>query len=217
MSYRIIATGSKGNALYVEDGGLNLLVDCGVSFKALDGIKPDAVLLTHEHSDHFNVSTLKRISREYPLCVFLAPQHLYLQLIRAGIPKRSVALCISSGGTVVVKGKNEARCNCVELFHDVPNVAWVVRFKGGCSLIYATDTSRIDHIKARDLDWYFIEANYTDDEIDARIEEKLETGEYIYEYRARNNHLSKEKADRWLADNAGEHSQFVYMHIHGGD
>jgi hypothetical protein len=59
-----------------------------------------------------------------------------------------------------------------------------------------------------------IEANHEEDEIRQRIEAKKATGEYIYEYGALENHLSKEKADEWLLRNMGARSQFVYMHRH---
>ena len=54
-------SGSSGNCIFVESGSTRLLVDCGVSGKkieqALDSIGVDiktinALLLTHEHSDH---------------------------------------------------------------------------------------------------------------------------------------------------------------------
>lgn len=54
-------SGSSGNCIFVENGQTRLLVDCGVSGKKIEqallahGIAPDsinAVLVTHEHSDH---------------------------------------------------------------------------------------------------------------------------------------------------------------------
>lgn len=53
MTYNIISTGSKGNAVVING---RILIDCGVPFKALEPVKKDLrlVLLTHIHSDHFN-------------------------------------------------------------------------------------------------------------------------------------------------------------------
>ncbi len=54
-------SGSSGNCIFVEGGSTRLLVDCGVSGKRIEqalasinvDIKSiDAILLTHEHSDH---------------------------------------------------------------------------------------------------------------------------------------------------------------------
>lgn len=56
-----ISSGSKGNCLFVETQEAKILVDVGLSFATLknrlaqageDVYKIDAVLLTHEHSDH---------------------------------------------------------------------------------------------------------------------------------------------------------------------
>lgn len=57
----VLASGSKGNAAVVEGPGGSVLVDCGISRRALleraDELGVDmgrvaAVILTHEHSDH---------------------------------------------------------------------------------------------------------------------------------------------------------------------
>ena len=57
----VLASGSKGNASIVEGPGGSVLVDCGISRRALLGRAEElgvdvsrvvAVVLTHEHSDH---------------------------------------------------------------------------------------------------------------------------------------------------------------------
>ena len=52
IGYNIIATGSKGNAVVIEH---EILIDCGVPFKALaaEWKTLKLVLLTHIHCDHF--------------------------------------------------------------------------------------------------------------------------------------------------------------------
>lgn len=54
-----IASSSRGNCAYLSGGGASLLIDAGVSCKAIttalnkiDGPPPSAVLITHEHTDH---------------------------------------------------------------------------------------------------------------------------------------------------------------------
>jgi len=61
-----LASGSKGNCTFIEAGGVKILIDAGLSVvelvRRLDliGEKPDnidAILLTHEHSDHIKGMT----------------------------------------------------------------------------------------------------------------------------------------------------------------
>ena len=57
----LLASGSRGNAVFVESGDTRLLIDAGLSARELSrrlgqiGVSPDsldAVLVTHEHRDH---------------------------------------------------------------------------------------------------------------------------------------------------------------------
>ena len=61
VSITVLASGSKGNCTLISSGGTRLLVDAGLSCRqllrrmALCGASPsdiDAILITHEHSDH---------------------------------------------------------------------------------------------------------------------------------------------------------------------
>jgi phosphoribosyl 1,2-cyclic phosphodiesterase len=57
----LLASGSKGNSIFVESGGCKILVDAGLSARQIlarlqaigvDGTELDAVFITHEHIDH---------------------------------------------------------------------------------------------------------------------------------------------------------------------
>ena len=76
-----LASGSKGNCTYIGDGHAGVLVDCGVSTKQilarmetlqLKDAPIDAVLVTHEHSDHVGAARIlsnklyKRTGRRIP-------------------------------------------------------------------------------------------------------------------------------------------------------
>ncbi len=76
MTMRVtsLASGSSGNALLVQTGETNLLVDCGISQRAIErhlrhmGLHPGdlhAILLTHEHGDH--VLSAGPLARRYSL------------------------------------------------------------------------------------------------------------------------------------------------------
>ena len=57
----VLSSGSRGNSTYIGDGRSGVLIDCGLSTKqillrmqelGLEDAPIDAVLVTHEHSDH---------------------------------------------------------------------------------------------------------------------------------------------------------------------
>jgi len=215
MKYDIIATGSKGNAVYLDGG---VLIDCGVPFYKLSPVlhKIKLVLLTHEHGDHFNKSTVKRLASERPTVRFCCREWMVDPLLKAGVSKRCIDVIRENKGLCYGNG-----CFTVEpvtLFHDAPNCGWRVFFPDGKKLFYATDTGTLDGITVKNYDLYMIEANHTVEDIERRASEKIERGEYAYEVRAAANHLSKEQALDWILSNAGASSEFVLLHQHeGGD
>lgn len=80
MRYCSLGSGSRGNATLVEAGRTRLLVDCGFNLSTTEkrlaavGVSArqlDAVLVTHEHSDH--VAGIERLARQYSLPVFMTP------------------------------------------------------------------------------------------------------------------------------------------------
>lgn len=63
MKFCVLASGSRGNAIWVEEGDLAILLDCGLSFKefkrradlaGLEIRKLGCVLVSHEHRDHIS-------------------------------------------------------------------------------------------------------------------------------------------------------------------
>lgn len=74
----MLGSGSKGNATLVEAGGTRVLIDCGFQLRATEsrlqrlGIDPasiDAILVTHEHSDH--LGGVGRLARRHAIPVYL--------------------------------------------------------------------------------------------------------------------------------------------------
>jgi len=78
MRFASLGSGSRGNATLVEVGGTRLLVDCGFSCAetekrlarlSLHPQQVDAILVTHEHSDH--ISGVARFSRRFGIPVWM--------------------------------------------------------------------------------------------------------------------------------------------------
>ena len=218
MSYDILASGSGGNAAVING---EILIDCGVPMKLLreSGYIPNLrlVLLTHQHSDHFKTATVRALHRERPALRWGCCEWMAGPLVDAGVDKRSID--VFEPGLLSVYEKGRLCIKAESLVHDVPNCCWKIHIhdpigSDGDSLFYATDTSTLDSVSACFYNTYLIEANHTRAEIEARIAEKQARGEFAYETRAAQNHLSQEQAMDWLARNMGPNSKFVFLHQH---
>lgn len=220
MIYDILATGSSGNAVVING---EILIDCGVPMKKLREsgyIKSlKLVLLTHAHGDHFNPATVRALHQERPALRWVCCEWMVWEdrekrvpgpLLKAGVDKRSI---------VLIKPGRWYQCGfCIQfkaetIPHDTENCGYHLKLDYETAF-YATDTSTLDHITAKDYDLYLIESNHARSEIEARIEDKLARGEFSYESRAARTHLSQEQALEWLVQNAGPNSECVFLHQH---
>ncbi|MFI3254409.1 MAG: MBL fold metallo-hydrolase [Eubacteriales bacterium] len=206
MTYNIISSGSEGNAVLLSCG---ILIDCGVSFKKLKDIASHIklIFLTHEHSDHLKLSTLKRLLEEYPKIKVACSEFLLPKLQELPLKK----IRVLPVGALVSWGPFQSQS--FPLHHDVPNVGWKI-WEKGTSLIYATDTVSMRDVVAKDFDYYLIEGNYKESEIKEKMIRKMRNGEYVYEHRVLQTHLSEEKAIAWLMEMMGEHSRYELIHQH---
>lgn len=79
MEFIVLASGSKGNATYVEIGNEKILIDCGISYKqindrlaihgkTIEGVSK--VFITHEHSDH--VKELVMLAKKHDVQIYMS-------------------------------------------------------------------------------------------------------------------------------------------------
>ncbi len=211
IDYNIISTGSKGNAVVINN---QILIDCGVPFRALQNVYGglQLVLLTHIHGDHFNQRTIRKLAQERPSLRFACRKWLVAPLIECEVAPHKIDLL--QEGEAICYGQDSPSIESVTLVHNVPNCGWKVHFPNHSHLFYATDTNVLDGIEARNYDLYMVEANYSEAEIAERIRRKQDAGEYCHEWDVLQNHLSREKADNWLYQNMGPGSVYVYLHEH---
>lgn len=207
MTYNIIASSSSGNCTIIN--GV-IAIDLGIPFKSIlpyiENLK--LVLLTHSHSDHFNLSTIRKLAAERPTLRWAVPDYLNLR----GIKNNVIDVFKHSKG--MYYGKTfPYTIGRYNIPHNVPNCAWMIHYKDE-SMLYATDTCDLTHIEAPNFSLYMVEANYDEEEIKEKIQRKRNIGQYAYECEVIRNHLSLQKCNQWLKANAGINSEIVYMHKH---
>ena len=202
MKFRIIATGSRGNAVLYD----HCLVDVGVPYASLEPFMKDVkiIFLTHIHNDHFNLRTLKRISKLHPTIPIVCCDWLSKTL---GEIKHHVLEI----GKVYDFGYVKA--SPVKLYHDVPNCGWRL-FIGNEKIFHATDTAHLRGISASGYDIYGIEHNYDENEVDDIIELKRQNHQFAHEIGAKESHLSIQQAEEFIFLNAKGKYEVLKLHGH---
>lgn len=151
IDYTVIASGSRGNAVLIED----VLVDIGVPFKALKEYLYDVkyIIITHIHSDHLRLSTYKKIKQLFPNIVFIANWEV--------ASKVDIDYLVNADYPLAV---GEYTFTPFELIHDVLcyGYAWEVNDK---RIIYATDTHSLKNAPEQKYDYLFLESNYDPNKI----------------------------------------------------
>jgi phosphoribosyl 1,2-cyclic phosphodiesterase len=200
----VISSGSKGNAVLYHN---SILIDIGVSFTNLEKIvyNIQLVVLSHEHTDHINLSTLNKLLDLRPSVRILLPDHMieYKELINS----KNIDLCYKDS----VMDYGFFTIIPEFLRHDVPNFGYHIFYKYH-KIFHATDCSDLEGIVAKKYDILAIEHNYDEEQIEDVIREKIEKGKFVYENRAYNTHLSEQQAREFILKNAGENTKVVRLH-----
>lgn len=200
---KVISSGSEGNAVIYNNA---IMVDCGVSLKALQEVKRSLkiVLLTHKHSDHLKIRTLQRLQAERPTLRIACGDFLLEELP-----------CINNIDVLQV-GKiydyGAFKVSPIKLYHDVPNFGWRIFLPNGQKIFHATDTVHLEGISAKGYDLYAIEHNYCEEYIQQAIEEARANGEYTHAYGNINTHLSIQQARAFIEANRKESSEVLELH-----
>ena len=200
---KVISSGSEGNAVIYNNA---IMVDCGVSLKALSEVKRSLkiVLLTHKHSDHLKIRTLQRLQAERPTLRVACGDFLLEELP-----------CIKNIDVLQV-GKiydyGAFKVSPIKLYHDVPNFGWRIFLPNGQKIFHATDTVHLEGITAKGYDLYAIEHNYCEEYIQEAIEEARANGEYTHAYGSIKTHLSIQQARAFIEANRKESSEVLELH-----
>ena len=159
------ASGSTGNCCLVSDGGVNVLIDAGISARRIIqglgvlGLAPQdvcGVLITHEHSDH--ISGLPVLVKRTGMRIF-APSELG-EVLRRVKPElsESIDYIPPDGGLCV----GDVRITAFPTPHDT-SASFGYRIEGSEVFAFATDTGHISDELLEGLqgaDTVVIEANH---------------------------------------------------------
>ena len=198
----VLSSGSIGNC---EIYHRIIACDMGIPFSLIKPYIKDLklILLSHKHGDHFNISTIKRLSLERPtlrfgICDWMLP-------LMEGIKN----VDIYEFGKWYDYG--QFKISVGKLYHDVPNCFFRID-KDGHKTFRATDTYTLQNITALNYDLYAIESNYDEETIDDSIREIESKGGYAYQKGVLNSHLSQQQAKDFIFKNAGPNSKVIRLH-----
>jgi hypothetical protein len=213
VQYEILHSGSAGNCTVLAN---TVAIDIGVPYKAIEpyAARLGIVLTSHIHIDHFNRSTVRRLARERPALRWGCGSWMAAPLVECGVAPENIDVFNMDATVIYPTPSGDLTITPAPLRHNVPNCGYKLRLPDGSYVFYATDTATLSGIEAPGYDLYLVEADYGEEEIVERIRRKQEAGEYVHEYDAMNNHLSREEAENWLYSQMGTSSTYILMHMH---
>lgn len=219
MKISMVASGSKGNLCYIESNEAKILIDAGISCKRFTkfmeengiDINLDAILITHEHTDH--ISGLLQISKKYKCPIYMTAG------TKKGISEKTNGKDIISNNEIkIIEQNSKFSIKDIEIesfptFHDVYEPCCYAVKSRNKKLVYITDTGYIP-LKLYDIlkgaDCYVMEVNHDP--------ELLMASSRPYETRIRIlgdfGHLSNEDGLELLSNLMDKNCKLVfYAHI----
>ncbi|WP_088012656.1 MBL fold metallo-hydrolase [Gottfriedia acidiceleris] len=214
LHFSVLASGSTGNALYVGTEKTKLLVDTGLSGKAMESLfkeinrdikEVSGILVTHEHSDH--IKGLGVLARRYQIPIYAnektwkAMNHLIGE-----IPTEQKF--IFNMETTIQFGDIEVESFGVS--HDAAEPMFYVFHHNEKKFVTITDTGYVsDRMKGiiSNADMYIFESNHD--------VEMLRMGRYPWSIKRRIlsdvGHVSNEDAALAMADVIGDKTKRIYL------
>jgi phosphoribosyl 1,2-cyclic phosphodiesterase len=199
MRFCVLASGSGGNACYVETREVRVLVDAGLSCRELVrrldqiAVRPeslDGLLITHEHDDH--IRGAGPLARRFDLPLYMTAR--CFQAARRKLGNLSAPMPFQTGGSLTIGDLEvESFTKC----HDAADPVGLVISIDGFKLGVATDMGRSTRLvedRLRNCRALILEFNH-----DLQM---LEEGPYPLELKrrikGRDGHLSNRQAGELL-------------------
>lgn len=214
LRFSVLASGSTGNAFYIESKQEKLLVDAGLSGKRLESLFDDVhvdpasltgILVTHEHSDH--IKGLGVMARRYNLPIYAN--------------EKTWKAMTPSLGKLATDQKFIFDCDQVKSFGDITVESFGVSHDAAEPMFYTfrnndkkvalvTDLGYVsEHIKdvVSDADAYIFEANH-----DVSM---LRMSRYPWSVKRRilgdSGHVSNEDCGLALSDIISDRTKRIYL------
>jgi phosphoribosyl 1,2-cyclic phosphodiesterase len=214
LHFSVLASGSTGNAIYVESGNQRFLVDAGLSGKQMDALfaqigremkNLSGILVTHEHSDH--IKGLGIVARKYKLPIY-ANEKTWKAMdgLIGEIPVEQKF----TFDMETVKTFGSLDIESFGVSHDAAEPMFYVFHQDGKKLVLITDTGYVsDRMKGiiSDADAYVFESNH-----DVQM---LRMGRYPWNIKRRilgdYGHVSNEDAALAMSEVIGDRTKRIYL------
>ncbi|KAA9014578.1 MBL fold metallo-hydrolase [Niallia endozanthoxylica] len=214
LQFSVLASGSTGNATFIEAENHSFLVDAGFSGKQMEALfeqvgrdisKLSGIFVTHEHSDH--IKGVGILARKYKLPIYAnektwkAMDHLIGE-----IPTEQKFIF----GMETVKSFGSVDIESFGVSHDAAEPMFYVFHHEGKKLVIITDTGYVsDRMKGTisNADTYVFESNH-----DVSM---LRMGRYPWNIKRRIlsdvGHVSNEDAALAMSDVIGDQTKGIYL------
>lgn len=195
MRFSVLASGSKGNACYIETDDTRVLIDAGLSCReitrrleiiGINVISLDAIIITHEHSDH--IKGAGPVSRKYDATVYA--NRPTINRCTNQLRKTRVNDILETGKSFKI---NDITIETFAKNHDAADPVGLIVSSNGSRLGIITDvgaSTSLLETRLRDCTSVMLEFNHDI--------EMLENGPYPYylkkRIRSSYGHLSNEQA-----------------------
>lgn len=208
----VLASGSKGNSIFISNGCTSILIDAGLSgieierrlkFRGLSPEKLDAIIVSHEHSDH--IQSVGVLSRRFNLPVYIS--HKTSQAASSKIGRTHDLKNFECGTTFNI---DNFKIHPFSISHDAEDPAGFTIEQNGGKIGIATDlgiatTMVKEHLKECDL--LVLEANHDPD--------MLTNGPYPWplkqRIKGRTGHLSNKESKNLLMEIKHERLSHVIL------
>jgi phosphoribosyl 1,2-cyclic phosphodiesterase len=207
-----LASGSKGNCVYLGTANTKVLIDAGISAKAIkarleeinvDLGDIDAILITHEHNDHIQGLRVLAYKLGIPI---LANQETAKGIV--GIFNDCPKFKIFSTGETFHFGDLEVHPFSIQ--HDTLDpVAFTIKFDG-LKLGFCTDLGFVTSLvqsQLRDCDYLYLESNHQPSMVHASSRPMV----YKQRVLGRSGHLSNEECGLLLSH--VHHPKLKHVHL----